>query len=532
MLHPPARRGQEPLRRNHRCARRQTHRRTDAHLPRRHPPAAPRHHLPQPVGPRQRGLKHGGLCWVSGTTDDIQANVREPLPLQREGQGRVCLDTNFLWIQAHTRHRHPLPRPLPFKGEGRISTGLRLTGHTPQPRDGLASWWNTRTVIYGTLCLPPYDTGATVHRSPFHSFHADHKAKLVDFAGWELPMLYTSIHEEHHQVRTMGGLFDVSHMGRIKLSGRHARKFIERLATRYVSDMPEKTCRYSMICNANGGVMDDIIVYRFDDHWMLVVNGANRQKIVSHMHAQVGDMSVKIEDLTESTAMVAVQGPKVMEMIGQFSREIPTLKRYAFTTKNLLILKLIISRTGYTGEDGVEVIMGANMAGMAVKLLLKDGVDAEGKAINVKPAGLGARDTLRIEAAMPLYGHELSEELDPLSAGLNFAVTLDKDQRDRGETFIGQDALKKIADEGPTKNLIGLKLDGKRTPRQGMKVYKGDTEIGSVTSGCLSPTLGYPIAMAYVTRDSVSAGDTLCLDLGSTRADAQVVALPFYKRAK
>jgi aminomethyltransferase len=258
---------------------------------------------------------------------------------------------------------------------------------------------------------------------------------------------------------------------------------------------------------------------------MLVVNASNREKILDHINASIGDRVVAIEDITAKTGMVALQGPKVMDFIGRFSKEVPTLKRYSFTIKNLMILELIISRTGYTGEDGVEIIMGAKMAAMALKLLAKENPDQPDMAI--KPAGLGARDTLRLEAGMPLYGHELSEDIDPISAGLSFAVALDKDQDEKGEPFIGIDALKQIAAEGPKGKLVGLALEGKRTPRQGMEVKAADAAVGEVTSGCLSPSLGHPIAMAYVDAAHSEPGTTLALPIG----EATVVKLPFYKRS-
>lgn len=369
-------------------------------------------------------------------------------------------------------------------------------------------------------------------RTPFYNYHTDHGAKFVDFAGWEMPIRYGSIIDEHNQCRNSGSVFDVSHMVRIRIEGRHARKFLETLLTRKVSDMVEGQARYSLICNEAGGVIDDILVYRFPDDWMMVVNASNRAKVLKHMDAVAKqfDYTIKIEDTTESTAMIAVQGPKVMEKIGAFSKTVPTMKNYHFTEKNLMILKMIISRTGYTGEDGVEVILGAKMANMAIKLLLKD----KGEGI-VKPAGLGARDTLRIEAGMPLYGHELDEQTDPLSAGLKFAVSLDKDKAEEGPAiprFIGQDALEKIAANGPPKQLIGLKIDGKRTPRQGCEVHVNGNAIGTVTSGCMSPTLGLPIAMAYVTPGSVSVEDTVTVKVGSGEIAASVCKLPFYKRPK
>ena len=190
-----------------------------------------------------------------------------------------------------------------------------------------------------------------------------------------------------------GSVFDVSHMGRVRIAGRHARKLLETLLTRKVSDMDEGQARYSLICNERGGVIDDVLVYRFPDDWLLVVNASNREKVLAHIDAVAKqfDYTIKVDDQTESTAMIAVQGPRVMERIGNFSKEVPTLKNYRFCEKNLMILKMIISRTGYTGEDGVEVMLGAKMAPMAIKLLLKD----KGEGI-VKPAGLGARDTLSV----------------------------------------------------------------------------------------------------------------------------------------
>lgn len=364
--------------------------------------------------------------------------------------------------------------------------------------------------------------------TPFYKFHQQHDARFVDFAGWQMPLMYNSIIEEHQQVRNSGGLFDVSHMGRVKFSGRHARRFLERLLTRRISDMKEMTCRYSMICNEHGGVLDDVLIYRFSDHWLLVNNAANHQKLLAHFEQVRDDLVVKIEDQTESTAMVALQGPKVMDYIGTFSSEVPTLKRFHFCTKNLMILKMTISRTGYTGEDGVEIILPASMASMALKLLVKS-KNGETEEL-VKPAGLGARDTLRLEAGLPLYGHELDEHTDPFSAGLDFAVTLDKDEREQGEPFIGQEALKKIKASGPPMQLIGLRLEGKRTPRQGKTLRKSDKALGKVTSGCLSPTLGHPIAMALVERGSCGLGETIEVEIGAEKnAEAQVVELPFYK---
>lgn len=372
-------------------------------------------------------------------------------------------------------------------------------------------------------------------KTPLHKFHLEYNAKMVDFTGWEMPMMYTGIRDEHQQVRTSGGVFDVSHMGRVKVQGRHARKLLERLCSRRITDMQTGQCRYSLVCNERGGVRDDVLVYRLDDDdFLVVVNASNRAKLLEHFEQvrAADDLKVKIEDQTESTAMVAVQGPKVMELVSGFSKEIPSLKRYRFTVKNLLVMKVIVSRTGYTGEDGIEAILPAGAVGMALKLILKD-VDMTQAEALIKPAGLGARDTLRLEAGMPLYGHELGEEICALSCGVDFAINMDKHEAERGERFVGQDALERvIAEGGPKQRIVGLALEGQRTPRAGNTVLAGGETVGVVTSGCLSPTLGHPIAMALVDSGHTDVGGTLLLDTGRAQLEASVVPLPFYKAPK
>jgi aminomethyltransferase len=374
-----------------------------------------------------------------------------------------------------------------------------------------------------------------MHRTALYSYHVEHKANMVDFAGWEMPILYSSIQDEHKQVRTSGGMFDVSHMGRVKMSGRHARKFLERLCTRKISDMQPGQCRYSLMCNEQGGVRDDVIVYRMDDdEFLVVVNASNREKLMEHFEQvrTANDFAVKIEDQTMSTAMVALQGPKVIGLISKISREIPELKRYRFAVKNMIAFKVIVSRTGYTGEDGVEAILPSSMVNMAMKMLLS-GIDQKAADAMVKPIGLGARDTLRMEAGMPLYGHELGEGINALSCGVDFAISMDKDQGERGEKFIGMDALRRTIEQGgPKHKLAGLFIEGKRSARQGMKIVKDGREVGVVTSGCPSPTLGRCIAMAFVEPSLMATGTALQVDSGKGMLEAQVTPLPFYKAPK
>ena len=376
-------------------------------------------------------------------------------------------------------------------------------------------------------------------RTPLYNFHVEAGGKMVDYAGWEMPIMYApaagggGILEEHRQVRNSGGIFDVSHMGRVKITGRHARRFLERTCSRKILDMEKGQCRYSLVCNERGGVRDDVIVYRMDeDEFLVVVNAANREKMLGHFEQVKGDLAVKIDDQTLSTAMVALQGPKIMPMISRISNEIPTLKRYRFTVKNLMIMKLIVSRTGYTGEDGVEVILPGSMVGMAMSLLLKD-VNPKSPDAAVKPAGLGARDSLRMEAGMPLYGHELGEEINALECGVDFAISLDKDQGERGEQFVGMEALKRTRDNGgPMRKLVGVALEGKRTARQGMMIKAGGSEVGIVTSACLSPTLGHAIAMGLMNTANAEPGAAVSIDTGRDLLQGRVVKLPFYKAPK
>lgn len=360
--------------------------------------------------------------------------------------------------------------------------------------------------------------------TPFHDFHVSLGAKMVDFAGWEMPLAYRKgIIEEHKQCRASGSIFDVSHMGRIHLTGRAAVTLLNRVLTRNVSDQAVGQSRYSLVCNAAGGVMDDVIISRDAKDWILVCNASNREKILAHLTGirKQLDLDVDIADQTAATAMIAVQGPKVLERLAsKLPVDLKSLKRYEFVTASVMFIKFTILRSGYTGEDGVEIILPAKMAGMTMKML---GGRLDDDSGTVQPAGLGARDTLRMEAGMPLYGHELSESIDPISAGLQWAVDLNKD-------FIGVEALRKIAQDGPRRKRVGLILQGRRIARQGYSVFSGDQAVGEVTSGTFGPTVQKSIAMAYVDSALTTVGTRLLVDLKSEKVAATVVPLPFYKR--
>lgn len=360
-------------------------------------------------------------------------------------------------------------------------------------------------------------------QTPLNAYHRDCHARLVDFAGWEMPVIYTSIIEEHNYCRQHCALFDVSHMGRVEFRGPDAERLLERLNTRNIAAATPGMCRYSHMCKDDGGILDDVIVSKFEDHFLVVCNASNREKLLGWWERQRQGFNVEIVDRTRETAMVALQGPEALETMGQLLPfPLNDLKRYRFKTGNVMGVEYFVARSGYTGEDGVEIIIPANLALMAVRMLIERAAQL-GRPI--KPAGLGARDTLRLEAGMPLYGHELTEDWDSLTAGQEWAVDLTKD-------FIGSAVLKRIKAEGPRRKITGFELDGKRIARQGAPILQNGTEVGVVTSGTQSPTLDKNIAMGLLRTDLAVPGTRLEIDIRGNRSPAQVVPLPFYKLKK
>ena len=367
---------------------------------------------------------------------------------------------------------------------------------------------------------------ADLKRTPIHDFHVKAGAKMVDFAGWEMPLLYKGIIPEHEHTRNSASVFDVSHMGRLKFTGKGAEEFLSRICTRNIAKAKVGQSMYSLVCKEDGGILDDIIVSRFEKYLYMVCNASNRAKLLGWFDKQIKAMglSVDIEDETEKTAMVAIQGPKAVEFLDQFLPEpLSSIKRYHFQPmRYMMLVQLNVFRSGYTGEDGAEIVCGTSAAAMAVNFLMKD---KAGEHDILRPAGLGARDTLRMEAGMPLYGHELNEDIDPLSAGLSWAVDLTKD-------FIGVEALRALHTGELKQKLVGLLIEGPRCARQGMTVMKDGNPVGTVTSGAMSPTLKRPIAMAYVESALSAPGTPLSIDLRGNQVNATVTPLPFYKRAK
>ncbi|MCA9139874.1 MAG: glycine cleavage system aminomethyltransferase GcvT [Planctomycetales bacterium] len=371
-------------------------------------------------------------------------------------------------------------------------------------------------------------SSSTCARTPLDAWHRAAGARMVPFAGYEMPIQYDSIVSEHNACRTASALFDVSHMGRLRFDGDGSEELLDRLLTRRVTDLPIGGVRYAMVCNDDGGILDDVLVSHLKTpsesrYHLLVVNASNRAKIVQWIKPLLDDFPrVTFSDRTELTAMIAVQGPLAMETCKRlFSFDPTRLKYYQATITDQFSKPAIVSRTGYTGEDGFEVIVRAEEAPRVWENLLLAGRDAGFVA-----AGLGARDTLRMEASMPLYGHELDETIDPITAGLSFACDTD------GRDFIGRDAIARIKTEGPKRVRIGLLPDGRRPARDGCDVLSGDGRvIGKITSGGPSPTLGHPIAMAIIDAEYADATDYE-IDIRGKRSPATRTKMPFYRRPK
>jgi aminomethyltransferase len=355
-------------------------------------------------------------------------------------------------------------------------------------------------------------------RTPLHDWHVSHGARMVEFAGWDMPVQYTTITQEHSAVRTAAGMFDISHMGRLSFGGPDALDLIQQVFSNNAATMKDFQVRYGLVCNDSGGIRDDILVYRWPYGWAMVVNASNRDKIVAWLEQHKGPRNVQIVDQTTTTCMIAVQGPQAAVLCeGLTAANLSELGYYHAVPTQYRGRACVASRTGYTGEDGFELMVGAAQA-----VELWEDLAARGAT----PCGLGARDTLRLEAAMPLYGHELSEEIDPFQAGLNWAVKMDKGD------FLGRAALERRRQDPTLRRRVGLELEGKRIAREGAAVLQSGREVGRVTSGTLSLTLNRSIAMAYVDPDLTAAGTACEVDIRGNPVPARVVPLPFYRRPK
>lgn len=358
--------------------------------------------------------------------------------------------------------------------------------------------------------------------TPLADRHAALGARMVEFAGWLMPLQYTGILEEHRAVRARAGLFDLSHMGEIFVEGEDAAVGLGRSITSNPAALKVGRAHYSMICFPEGGVIDDLIVYRLgDDRFMVVANASNAGAVSDALAARMEGLRLILDDRSLATAMVAIQGPRSAAILAPLTDvALDDLRFYAVGEGQVAGIPAIVARTGYTGEDGFEVIVDVESAGK-----LWDALLAAGRAEGAVPVGLGARDTLRLEAGMPLYGNELGPDTTPFEAGLGRVVAFAKE----GD-FVGRAALAKADADGPRKKLVGLAVRGRGIARHGYEVFSGDRRIGVVTSGTLSPSLGNAIAMAYVTPPEAEPGTIVTVAIRDQQVPAEVVALPFYRR--
>ncbi len=352
-------------------------------------------------------------------------------------------------------------------------------------------------------------------KTPLFDKHVQSGARMVDFNGWEMPLFYSGIIDEHTAVREKAGLFDLCHMGRLRVSGEEAERRLSDHTTGDVSSIKPCRAKYMFVCSASGGIIDDILVYRADAYYLAVANAGNRVPVFGLLEG--GGAS----DQTFGTGMLAVQGPESGRITEQvFGEGALRLKNYGFAEFVFEGSKVIVSRTGYTGEDGFEFFFESGLSGR-----LWDGFMSAGAGRGIQPAGLGARDILRLEAGMPLYGHELDISVNPFEAGLGRFVSFEK-------SFTGRPALEKYRTEKPGRMLKGIITPAKAVPRQGCPVWSGGTKVGEVTSGSYSPSLEKSIGMGYIKKEFSAAGTELEVEVRKRRIGIKVVDLPFYRKER
>ncbi|HEX2093463.1 MAG TPA: glycine cleavage system aminomethyltransferase GcvT [Longimicrobiaceae bacterium] len=358
-------------------------------------------------------------------------------------------------------------------------------------------------------------------RTPLHGEHVALNAKLVPFAGYEMPVQYpTGITAEHHAVRGAAGLFDVSHMGEFEVRGERALEFVQHVTTNDVSKLEVGQAQYSTLLNHEGKLLDDLLVYRYPDRYMLVVNGSNKDKDLAWIERFAGEFGVELRDRTEEIALLALQGPKAEAILRRLTdADLPSIRYYRFAEGTVDGAAATISRTGYTGEDGFELYVDAADAPALWRRLLEAGAED-----GLLPAGLGCRDSLRLEMGYALYGNDLDEGRTPLDAGLGWVVKLDKGD------FVGREALVRQKEEGIRHRLVGFVLRERGFPRHGYPVSVDGTVAGEVTSGVLSPSLGYGIGMAYIPAAAAKPGTEIGIVIRDRAVPAEVVRPPFYKQ--
>ncbi|MEE8147690.1 MAG: glycine cleavage system aminomethyltransferase GcvT [Longimicrobiales bacterium] len=357
--------------------------------------------------------------------------------------------------------------------------------------------------------------------TPLYDRHVQGGARMVDFAGWQMPVQYAGLTAEHGAVRERAGLFDVSHMGEIRVRGSGAQDFLQRLTPNDVVRLTQGRAHYSALLTERGTYLDDLLVYRLgEEEFLLVVNAANTASDLEWIVSRLPD-GVEVEDASSDFALLALQGPKSEDILQPLTDvELSSLKYYRFAQGKVAGLPAIVSRTGYTGEDGFELYLAAEASPELWDRLLE-----AGESLGLVPAGLGARNTLRLEAGLALYGHEIDDTTTPFEAGLEWTVKLGKGD------FVGREALKRQKESGPERRLVGLALTGRGIAREGHPVLVQGQKVGSVTSGTWSPTLEKALGMAYVPRQLAEPGTPLSVEVRGRLVDGVIVELPFYQRA-
>lgn len=363
------------------------------------------------------------------------------------------------------------------------------------------------------------DSRDTAIKTPYHKYHIEAGAKMVEFAGFSMPIQYTGITKEHMAVRENVGLFDLSHMGEFEVSGSGALAFLEQVTTNKVGNLEIGQIQYSCLPLPTGGIVDDLLVYKMPNRYMLVVNASNIEKdftwLTSHL---TGD--AKLIDRSSETSLLAVQGPSAQKVVAQITDyDLESMKYYTWALAEVDGLDILFSRTGYTGEDGFEFYIHPDHADQIWRAVKK-----AGEKYGMELIGLAARDSLRLEMKMALYGNDIDETTSPIEASLGWIVDLSKD-------FIGKDIIARQKADKPTRRLVCLELEGRAFPRKGYQVFDGEIKIGEVTSGTFSPALQKPIAMAYVTLGNSKAGSVVEIEIRNKRFKALVVKPPFYKEA-
>lgn len=366
---------------------------------------------------------------------------------------------------------------------------------------------------------------AGLRQTPLADLHRELGARLVPFAGFEMPVQYASIIEEHRTVRSAVGLFDLSHMGEIEIRGAEAVAFLRYAVASDPGALAEGQAQYSMLCDTDGGIIDDLIVYRLSEgRFWVVCNASNREAVARQLNGLLdrGDLEVSLDDRSDRTALVAPQGPHAAALLAELTDvDLDAIGNYRSAQGSVAGIECLVARTGYTGEDGFELFCDADRARE-----LWEALAATGDRHGLRPCGLGARDTLRLEAGMPLYGNELGLDTNPYEVNLGRVVKLEK-----GE-FVGRAALAAVERTGPSRKLIGLRMLENAIPRNGYEVRADGTAVGTVTSGTLSPTLGTKIAMALVPRELAEVGNLFEVVVRGRPYRAEQVKLPFYKRPR